>query len=123
LAQPPTADASLGLKRVNALGALDYAKEKLLFALCEHNVRREHVVPFFDLLAQSSDPDKFTFLTLDNASIDKNIDPEIPRRWQTEHKFFLLYSWTAATLASRAAVHSGWFRRKIPYLFRVIRCI
>jgi hypothetical protein len=91
LGQPHAADASLGRKRVNALGALDYAKGKLHFALCEHNVRREHVIPFFDFLAQSSDPDKFTFLTLDNASIHKNIDPEITRRWQTEHKFFLLY--------------------------------
>jgi hypothetical protein len=46
LAQPHTADARLGRKRVNALGALDYAKGKLHFALCEHNVRREHVIPF-----------------------------------------------------------------------------
>ena len=34
LAQPHSADASVGRERVNALGALDYAKGKLHFALC-----------------------------------------------------------------------------------------
>jgi len=91
LGQPHTADASLGRKRVNAMGALDYTKGKLHFELYEHNVRREHVIPFFDHLAKSSDPDKFTFLTLDNASIHKNIEPALTQRWQADHKFFLLY--------------------------------
>lgn len=91
LGLPHTADASFGRKRANVMGALDYAKRKLHFEICEHNVRREHVIPFVDHLAQSSAPDKFTFLVMDNASIHKNIDSSITKRWQDENKFFLLY--------------------------------
>ena len=91
LAQPHTADASLGRKRVNVIGALDYVGNKLHFETHEHSVRREHVVSFIDSLAQSSDPQKYTFLTMDNASIHKNIDLAITQRWAEKNKFFLLY--------------------------------
>ncbi|WP_204796691.1 transposase [Oceanisphaera litoralis] len=63
------ADASVSRKRVNVMGALNYATGKLHFELFEHSVKRQHVVPFLDKLAQSSCQDKLTIVVVDNASI------------------------------------------------------
>lgn len=54
LGRPHTADASLGRKRANVMGALDYARAQLHFEVCDHTVRREDVIRFLDHLAQSS---------------------------------------------------------------------
>ena len=91
LGNPHMADASLGRKRVNVMGALDFVKGKLHFDAREHSIKREHVIPFIDQLAQSSDPGKFTVMIMDNASIHKNIDPAITQRWHDDHKFVLLF--------------------------------
>ena len=91
LGQPHQADASLGRKRANVMGALDYARSQLHFEVCDHSIRREDVIRFLDRIAQSSPADKFTFLVMDNASIHRNIDPEITSRWLVDHRFALLY--------------------------------
>jgi len=86
-----TADASLGRKRVNVLGALDYATNELHFELYEHSVKREQVVQFLDQLAQVSCQDKFTIVVMDNASIHHNIEHTLRTRWLYDHLFVLLY--------------------------------
>jgi len=91
LAQPHTADASVGRKRINVLGALDCAHQRLHFEVCEHTIRREEVVVFLDRLAQSSSPDQWTFLVLDNASMHRHIDASILERWLVLHRFVPLY--------------------------------
>lgn len=91
LGHPHTADASLGKKRANVLGALDYTRAQLHFEVCDHSIRREDVVRFIDQLATASPPDKWTFLVLDNASTHHHIDPAITDRWLVEHRFLLLY--------------------------------
>ncbi|GHA09875.1 IS630 family transposase [Oceanisphaera arctica] len=85
------ADASVGRKRVNVIGALDYATGALHFELFEHSVKRQHVVPFLDKLAQSSCQDKVTIVVMDNASIHHFIDPAMRDKWLYEYLFVLLY--------------------------------
>jgi len=73
------------------MGALDYARAKLHFEVCDHTVRRADVIRFLDRLAQCSPADKFTLLVMDNAFMHHNIDPEIIHLWLVRHRFVLLY--------------------------------
>jgi transposase len=91
LGLPHTADASLGRKRANVMGALDYGQNKLHFDVSDHTITRNNVISFLDHLAQSSAPDKFTFLVMDNASMHHNIDQDITDRWLVNHRFIPLY--------------------------------
>jgi len=91
LAMPHTADASLGRKRANVMGALDYARGQLHFEACDHSIRREDVVAFLDRLAQSSAPDQWTVLVMDNASMHHHIDQSILDRWLLLHRFVPMY--------------------------------
>lgn len=74
-----TADASVGRKRVNVLGALDHGTTQLHFKIYDHSIRRQHVVAFLDQLACASPADKPTFVVMDNASTHHHIEPEIGR--------------------------------------------
>ncbi|GGB55443.1 hypothetical protein GCM10011502_30420 [Oceanisphaera marina] len=85
------ADASVGRKRVNVLGVLNYATSQLHFEVFEHTVKRQHVVPFLDKLAKSSNREKFTIVVMDNASIHHGIEPAMREQWLYEHRFVLLY--------------------------------
>lgn len=76
---------------MNVLGALNYVTSQLHFEVFEHTVKRQQVVPFLDKLAQSSDPEKFTIVVMDNASIHHGIEPAVHKQWLYEHRFVLLY--------------------------------
>jgi transposase len=91
LAMPHTADASLGRKRANVMGALDYARNQLHYEICEHSVCRDDVLSFLDRLASASIRDKWTFIVLDNASMHHHIDQSILDRWILLHRFVPLY--------------------------------
>jgi len=91
LGKPHCADASVGHKRANVMGALNYAQGTLYFDVCDHTIRREHVINFLDRLAESSAQDKLTFVWMDNASIHHSIEQEITDRWLVDHRFVLLY--------------------------------
>ena len=58
LGEPHSADASIARKRVNVLGALNYAAGTLAFEVHEHTVCRADVVKFLDRQARSSARDK-----------------------------------------------------------------
>jgi hypothetical protein len=88
---PHTADASLGRKRANVMGALDYARNQLHYEICEHSVCRDDVLSFLDRLASASSRDKWTFIVLDNASMHHHIDQSILDRWILLHRFVPLY--------------------------------
>ena len=54
LGEPHSADASIARKRVNVLGALNYAAGTLAFEVHEHTVCRADVVNFLDRQASDS---------------------------------------------------------------------
>ena len=91
LGAPHTADASVGRQRANVLGALNYATRHLGFQVCEHSVRREHVIAFLERVAVASDRAKFTFIVMDNASIHLHIEPTVLERWMIKYRFVPLY--------------------------------
>jgi hypothetical protein len=88
--KPHCADASVGRKRVNVLGALNYATATLAFEVHEQTISRQDVVNFLDKQARNSARDKITFVVIDNASIH-HIDPHILEEWMVRDKFVLLF--------------------------------
>lgn len=91
LAHPHTADASLGRKRANVIGTLNYVTQHLDFQVYDHSVCRANVISFLDGLATASNPELVTFVIMDNASIHLNIDPEITDRWLLQNRFVTLF--------------------------------
>lgn len=91
LAKPHSADASAGRKRVNILGALNYATGTLAFEVHERSVCRQDVVSFLDQQARNSARDKLTVVIMDNASIHRHIDPEVLQEWMVRDRFILLF--------------------------------
>ena len=91
LGQPHCMDASSSNRRVNVLGALDWGKKKLNYRLHEGSTCRTHYTQFLDELARSSDPEKWTFAVMDNASIHHNLDKHLREEWLLLHKFVPLY--------------------------------
>ena len=91
LAKPHNADASIGRKRVNSLGALNYAAGTLAFEVHERSVCRQDVVNFLDKQARSSARDKLTVVVMDNASIHRHIDPQVLQEWMVRDRFILLF--------------------------------
>ncbi len=91
LAKPHNADASIGRKRVNILGALNYAAGTLAFEVHERSVCRQDVVNFLDKQARSSARDKLTVVVMDNASIHRHIDPQVLQEWMVRDRFILLF--------------------------------
>jgi transposase len=89
--KPHCADASVSRKRVNMLGALDYAANKLIHAVQETSVKRPQVVEFIDRLATQQEDGKPIIVVLDNASIHHHIDEEKIRRWVLDHHLILYY--------------------------------
>lgn len=87
--QPHRADACGPRKRVNILGALDYAANTLTYTLHEASIKRPDVVAFIDRLAQPHRDGKLTFVVLDNASIHRHIDAEKIRTWLGNHQLIL----------------------------------
>ena len=85
------ADASVSRSRINVIGALNYTTSELHFERFEHSMKRQHVVPFLDKLAQSSCQDILTIVVMDNASIHHCIEPAMLDKWRCEHLFLLLY--------------------------------
>ena len=91
LGEPHSADASIARKRVNVLGALNYAAGTLAFEVHEHTICRADVVNFLDRQARSSARDKLTVVVMDNASIHHNIDQDILHQWMVRDRFVLLF--------------------------------
>lgn len=89
--KPHCADASVSRKRVNILGALDYATNQLTHALEETSVKRPQVVAFIDRLAMQQEDDKPIIVVLDNASIHHHIEEEKIRRWALDHQLILFH--------------------------------
>ncbi|MDO9200584.1 MAG: transposase, partial [Hydrogenophaga sp.] len=80
-----------GRKRVNVLGALNYAAGTLAFEVHEHSVCRQDVLNFLDKQARNSARDKLTVVVLDNASIHHHIDPNTLEEWMVRDRFILLF--------------------------------
>lgn len=91
LGKPHCADASIGRRRVNILGALNYAENSLTYALHESSVKRPHVVQFLDSLAVQHNDGKPTIVILDNASIHHDIEQEKIHDWLCQHQLILVY--------------------------------
>lgn len=91
LGQAHEADASVGRKRANVLGALNYAAQTLEFRVCEHSVCRSNIIDFLHQLACASDPEKNTFIVMDNASIHHGIEPQTLHHWLLAHRFIPVY--------------------------------
>lgn len=91
-ARPHVADASVSRSRINVIGALNYTTSELHFELFEYSMKRQHVVPFLDKLAQSSCQGILTIVVMDNASIHHCIEPAMLDKWRCEHLFFTALS-------------------------------
>ena len=91
LCMPHCADASGSRKRVNILGALNYAANTLVHALHETTVKRPQVVEFIDRLAALHVDGKPVIVVLDNASIHHNIDQKKIDEWLLDHRLILLF--------------------------------
>lgn len=91
LAKPHCANAAVARKRVNILGALDYAANDLIYDLNEKNVNRNDVIEFIDRLAIEYNDGKLTVVVLDNASIHCNIPEEKIRSWMCDYQLILLH--------------------------------
>lgn len=87
---PHEADASLSRKRVNVLGALNYATNTLVHTVHDCSVTRDHVVAFIDKLAeQHSGTGIPIIVVLDNASIHKHFEVEKIDEWLSKHNLIL----------------------------------
>jgi len=92
LGQTHTADASLGRKRLNVLGALRYGDEpQLSYESVFGSVRAETVVGFIDRLAARTNPTRLSIVVLDNASIHHAIPQEKRDQWLIEHRLMLYF--------------------------------
>jgi len=91
LSKPHCADASSSRKRVNILGALNYADNTLVHVLHETSVKRPQVIEFIDRLAAQHVDEQPIIIVLDNASIHRNIDKEKIETWLLKHRLILLY--------------------------------
>ena len=91
LCKPHSADASVGHKRANVMGALNYALGTLAFDVHEHTICRQGVVNFLDKQARHSARDKLTFVVMDNASIHHNIELRVREEWLVRDRFVMLF--------------------------------
>jgi transposase len=91
LGTPHCADASGSRKRVNILGALNYATNTLVHALHETTVKRPQVIEFIHKLALKHVDGKPIIVVLDNASIHHNISKEQIDEWLHNHRLILVY--------------------------------
>lgn len=88
---PHCADASGSRKRVNILGALNYAANTLTHVLHESSVKRPQVINFIDRLAMQHIDGKPIIVVLDNASMHHNIGKEKIEEWLCNHRLILVY--------------------------------
>lgn len=91
LGQPHQADASVGKKRVNVLGALDPVHQILWHAESEKSMQRTEVVNFIDQVAQHHSQEIPTIVVLDNAAIHCHIDADKIHEWGSKNRLFLFY--------------------------------
>ena len=86
------ADASLGRKRLNVLGALQYGEtQQLWYESTFGTVCAETVIGFVDRLAARTDPTKISIVVLDNASIHHAIPQEKRDHWMLAHRLTLFF--------------------------------
>jgi transposase len=90
LGHPHAADASVSRRRVNVIGALDYAAGQLVFEVSRTSLRREAVTAFIDGLAAQAEA-SLTVVVLDNAPIHHDFDPVTLDRWLIDHRVVLLH--------------------------------
>lgn len=89
--KPHAADASVPRKRVNVVGALDYASGQVWHDLHEQTVRREAVIGLIDRIAQREQRMPLTIVVLDNAKIHHGINPEKLDEWLVNHRLVLMH--------------------------------
>ena len=92
LGQTHIADASLGRKRLNVLGALQYGEEpQLWYESIFGSVRAETVIGFVDRLAAQTDPTRLSVVVLDNASVHHAMPQEKRDQWLLSHRLILYF--------------------------------
>ena len=92
LGQTHTADASLGRKRLNVLGALLYGEQpQLWYESVFGSVSAETMIGFIDRLAAKTDPTRLSVVVLDNASVHHAIPQEKRDQWMLEHRLILYF--------------------------------
>ena len=92
LGQTHVADASLGRKRLNVLGALHYGEQPhLYYESVFGSVRAQTVIGFMDRLAARTDPTRLSILVLDNASVHHAIPQEKLDQWLLDHRLILYF--------------------------------
>lgn len=91
LSKPHCADASVHRKRINILGALNYADNRLIHTLHEGSIKRPQVIEFIDHLSRVHSDGKPTIVVLDNASIHHNIDAQKIHEWLCQRQLILVY--------------------------------
>lgn len=85
----PSRHGSAG--RLNLIGALDYALDKLIYRDLEGSCDASKCEAFLDQLAQQADPDGLTVVVLDNARFHKAANIKAKElKWQ-EKGLFLRY--------------------------------
>lgn len=92
IGQTHVADASLGRKRLNVLGALEYgAAPQLHYESFHSSVNAATVIGFVDRLAARTDPTRFSVVVLDNASVHHAIPQCKHDQWLIENRLMLYF--------------------------------
>lgn len=90
--KPHEADASVGRKRLNVLGALPYGpKGELFYESYAGSVATQTVTGFLTRLAESTDPNRLTVVVLDNASVHRAISQDVRDEWLVAHRMLLYF--------------------------------
>jgi len=88
---PYCADASGYRKRVNILGALNYAANTFTHVLHESSGKRPQVGDYIDRLVMQHIDSEPIIVVLANASVYRNIDREKIDKWLYKHRLILVY--------------------------------
>ncbi len=88
---PHAADASVARRRVNVIGALDFATGKVWHDLHGQSIKRNAVVELIDRIARREQRMPLTLVVLDNARIHHHFDPQKLDEWLIEHRLVLMH--------------------------------
>jgi transposase len=89
--QPHAADASGPRRRVNVIGALDWATGQVWHHLHEQTVNRAAVIDLIDGIARREQRMPLTLVVLDNARIHHGIGQEKLDDWMINHRLLLMH--------------------------------
>lgn len=89
--KPHAADASVSRRRVNVIGALDWATGQVWHHLHEQTVNRAAVIDLIDYIARHKPRLPLTLVVLDNTRIHHGIDQEKLDNWMINHRLLLMH--------------------------------